>query len=225
MVTLCWAAKGGSGTTVATTLFALESPRPSLLVDLAGETPTVLGLPEPDRPGVADWLRGGGTADQLCDLTVDVDETTVLLPHGLAGGPVGGSTGPTGEPIAPARWAQLVGWLGTWARERAGDVWIDCGTGDPPVEVAGLVGQRLLVTRQCYLSLRRAARSAVRPTGIVAVLEERRALGAKDIEAALGAPIVATLPIDPKISRAVDAGLLITRAPLAVRREIRRLAA
>jgi len=54
MVTLCWAAKGGSGTTVVTTTLALESTRPALLVDLAGDIPAVLGMAEPDRPGIAD---------------------------------------------------------------------------------------------------------------------------------------------------------------------------
>ena len=56
MVTLCWAAKGGSGTTVVAASFALNSTHPSVLVDLDGELPAALGLPEPDRPGVAEWL-------------------------------------------------------------------------------------------------------------------------------------------------------------------------
>ena len=62
MVTLCWAAKGGSGTTVVAAALAIASPTPTLLVDLDGEVPTVLGMPQPDRPGVADWLEATGQA-------------------------------------------------------------------------------------------------------------------------------------------------------------------
>ena len=83
-VTLCWAAKGGSGTTVVTALLAIAAARPSLIVDLAGEMPAVLGLPEPDRPGVVDWLVGNGPAGQLADLFVDVDDSTMLLPRSIA---------------------------------------------------------------------------------------------------------------------------------------------
>ena len=81
MVTLCWAAKGGSGTTVVTTTLALESTRPALLVDLAGDIPAVLGMAEPDRPGIADWLDSDGAPTQLDDLLVDIDDLTVLLPY------------------------------------------------------------------------------------------------------------------------------------------------
>lgn len=222
MVTLCWAAKGGSGTTVATALFALESQRRALLVDLAGEAPTVLGLAEPDRPGVVDWLRGDGGSSQLADLVVDVGAATVLLPCSLAADPTATMAL---DPIETARWARLVAWLTAWAHEHEGDVWIDAGTGAPPTALVELVDRRWLVTRPCYLSVRRAARAATKPSGVVAIVEEGRTLGTRDIEAALGAPVVAMLPIDPKVARAVDAGLLVSRAPFAVRREIRRLAA
>ena len=80
MVTLCWAAKGGSGTTVVTAALALGFGRHSLLVDLDGELPAVLGMPDPDRPGIDDWLRSDAHADQLDELVVDADATTSLLP-------------------------------------------------------------------------------------------------------------------------------------------------
>ncbi|NND76326.1 MAG: hypothetical protein HKN44_15115 [Ilumatobacter sp.] len=225
MVTLCWAAKGGSGTTVVTTLFALEAPRPTLLVDLAGETPAVLGLPDPDRPGVVDWLRGSGAATQLDDLVVDVDASTALLPCRVGGAPTGPTTGSATEAVTPARWGELIAWLDSWAQQHSGTVWVDHGTGVPSAALAELVQHRLLVTRPCYLALRRAAASPIRPTGVVVVSEARRSLGARDIERSLGAPVVATIPFDPHIARAVDAGLLVTRAPFTVRRELRRFAA
>ena len=96
MVTLCWAAKGGSGTTVVATALALSSTRPSLLVDLDGEIPAVLGLPEPDRPGVAEWLASEAPPDQLANLMVDIGPHRWLLPWRC-----GASwAGPTTPPIA-----------------------------------------------------------------------------------------------------------------------------
>ena len=79
MVTLCWAAKGGSGTTVVAASFALNSTHPSLLVDLDGELPAALGLPEPERPGVAEWLATDSPAEQLAELLIG-DRPAPLAP-------------------------------------------------------------------------------------------------------------------------------------------------
>ena len=73
MVTVCWAAKGGSGTTVVAATLALRAPHPSLLVDLDGELPSVLGIAQPDRPGVADWMASAAPPDHLADLTVPLE--------------------------------------------------------------------------------------------------------------------------------------------------------
>ncbi len=221
MVTLCWAAKGGSGTTVVTTTIALESTRPALLVDLAGDIPAVLGMAEPDRPGVADWLDSDGAPTQLDDLLVDIDDLTVLLPyreqhHSAMSQP---------NVAAPARWSALGAWFDAWAQNVGGEVWIDAGTGAPPPGLAACVEHRWLITRPCYLSLRQAARDAVRPTGVVLVDEPGRALRARDVERATGAPIVTRLLIDPRVARSVDAGLLSSRPPFTIRRSLRRAAA
>lgn len=69
------------------------------------------------------------------------------------------------------------------------------------------------VLRPCYLALRRAATSATRPDGVILLDELGRALTATDVEAALGAPVVATIEVHPQIARAIDAGLLIARPP------------
>jgi len=71
------------------------------------------------------------------------------------------------------------------------------------------------VLRPCYLALRRAATSATRPDGVILLDELGRALTAADAEAALGAPVVATIEVHPQIARAIDAGLLIARPPQA----------
>ena len=62
MLLSCWALKGGVGTTVVTAALGLTLDRAGhdvLLVDLAGDLPAALGLPEPDGPGLTDWLAAG----------------------------------------------------------------------------------------------------------------------------------------------------------------------
>jgi hypothetical protein len=97
------------------------------------------------------------------------------------------------------------------------EVIVDAGCLDradgPRAMLAARAHRSLLVTRPCYLALRRAAHLALRPNGIVLVVEPGRALRASDIAAVIGAPVVAELPIDPAVSRALDAGLLLTRRP------------
>jgi hypothetical protein len=221
MVTLCWAAKGGSGTTVVATALALSSLRPSLLVDLDGEVPAVLGLPEPDRPGVAEWLLSDTSADHLAELLIDIAPRTWLLPwqsatsdnlrHSVA--------------LRDARWALLGDWLRDWSSQWGCDVTVDVGTRVPPEPLATRADRSLLVTRPCYLSLRRAVRSTVRPTGVILVDEPGRGLAQRDVEHALGVPVEAVVSLDPTVSRAVDAGLLASRLPRVMTRALRRAAA
>jgi hypothetical protein len=221
MVTLCWAAKGGSGTTVVATALALSSPRPSLLVDLDGEIPAVLGLPEPDRPGVAEWLSSDASADHLAELLIDIGPRTWLLPWQNA-------TYDSRHQYVDdhgVRWALLGDWLHDWSNQWGCDVTVDIGTRMPPEPLATRSDRSLLVTRACYLSLRRAVRSAVRPTGVVLVDEPGRGLGQRDIEHALGVPVEAVVSLDPSVSRAVDAGLLAGRLPRVMTRALRRTAA
>jgi hypothetical protein len=45
------------------------------------------------------------------------------------------------------------------------------------------------------------------------VAEPGRALGAADVERAIGVPIVVSVACDPVVARAVDAGLLVGRFP------------
>ena len=220
MVTLGWAAKCGAGTTVVTATLALESTRPALLVDLAGDIPAVLGMSEPDRPGVVDWLGAAGAATQLDDLVIDIDDTTALLAHRGRRRTPTTATADTED----GRWRELAAWFDAWTLASGGDVWIDAGTGAPPAALAACVEHRWLVTRPCYLSLRRAANNAVRPTGVVLVDEPGRALRARDVERSTAAPVVTRSLVDPRVARAVDAGLLASRPPRTIRRDLRRAA-
>ncbi len=221
MVTLCWAAKGGSGTTVVAAALALSSLRPSLLVDLDGEMPAVLGLPEPDRPGVAEWLLSDVSADHLAELLIDIGPRAWLLPWRSATADaqhvhVDDGTG---------RWGLLGDWLHDWSDQWGCDVTVDVGTRVPPEPLTTRADRSLLVTRPCYLALRRAVRSPTRPTGVILVEEPGRSLARHDVEHAIGAPIEAIVSLDPSVSRAVDAGLLASRLPRVMVRALRRAAA
>ena len=219
MVTLCWAAKGGSGTTVVAATLALTARRHALLVDLDGEMPAMLGLPEPDRPGVVDWLTSDAPAGHLGDLVIDIGPNASLLPHRLGG--LEAST----TSIDDGRRRGLAAWLAAQRDVGGVDVFVDAGTGSPHPALVAAADQALLVTRPCYLSLRRAVRSGVRPTGIVLVDEPGHALTPRDVEHAVGAPVVATVSYDPAVARAVDAGMLGSRLPRVICRELRRVAA
>ena len=89
MLIACWSAKGGSGTTVVAAALALSfarSPNGAVLADLAGDAACVLGLPEPEGPGLHDWLGAGDDvpADALSRLAVPAAPGLVLLPRGSA---------------------------------------------------------------------------------------------------------------------------------------------
>ena len=195
---VCWAAKGGSGTTVVACALALGWPRsqPVTLVDLAGDCATALGLNEPAGPGVIDWLASptAGPPD-LARLAVTIRDEVRLIPRGLA--------------VTPDdRWPRLATALGG-----SGNVIVDAGTGCPPQALHDAAEQSLLVTRPCFMAIRRAQQLGIRPTGIVLIDEPGRALTSSDVEHALGVPVVAEVRLDPAVARAVDAGLLIARLP------------
>ncbi|HSH59850.1 MAG TPA: hypothetical protein VK988_09470, partial [Acidimicrobiales bacterium] len=88
MLVACWSAKGGSGTTVVAAalghVLARSSPGGVLLVDLGGDLPAALGLPEPTGPGVSDWLAAGDDvpADAFDRLALDGGGGLGVLPRG-----------------------------------------------------------------------------------------------------------------------------------------------
>jgi hypothetical protein len=211
-----WSAKGGSGVTVVAAslafVLARSSPAGALLVDLAGDAPAALGLPEPTGPGVAEWLAAGDTVptDGLARLEV----------------PVGGGLAvvPTGEGVVDGAGRGEV--LGALLAADARPVVADCGASPSGARlaVAAAATHSLLVLRPCYLALRRAVASPVRPSGVVLVDEPGRALGRREVEDALGVPVRALVAYDPRIARAVDAGLLARRLPGVLERSLRHVA-
>jgi hypothetical protein len=209
MITVCWGAKGGSGTTVVAAALALATDHPTVLVDLAGDVPATLGIAEPDGPGLFDWMRSDAPPSRLGALEVLARQQVTVLPRGQATRP------------CVDRWPEFV----AWARGQARRVVIDAGSAcDPPADLVRVADHALLVTRPCYLALRAAGRARAKPTGIVLVDEPGRALRADDIEASLGAPVVSTVLLDPAVARAVDSGLLLAHLPAGFRRAMQRAA-
>lgn len=208
MLTAYWAAKGGAGATVLAAAHGLvaSARRATIVVDLDGDLPAALGVEAgPDRPGVADWLRAGADvpADALDRLLVPVAEDLWLLPRGNGA-------------LDPGRAAVLGRLLSGTPRE----VVVDAGT-RPDAAAQAVVREAdrsVLVTRACYLALRRLHGAALAPTEVALVKEPSRALGAGDVTDVVGVPVRTTVPLDPGVARAVDAGLLASRLPRSLAR-------
>lgn len=212
MLIACWSTKGGSGTTVVSAalarVLAESSGRDVLLADLGGDCPAVLGLADPDGPGLSDWLAAGDAAPgSLRRLERAGPDGVRILPLG------------TTSCRAPGAGNRLVAELASDARI----VVADCG---PPTSAIGLelaagAGLSLLVIRPCYIALRRALAAPLRPSAVVLVQEHGRSLGRRDVEDVLGVPVRAQIPWDPAVARSVDAGLLGTRIPRPLHRALR----
>ena len=198
MLTVFLSPKGGTGTTVTATAWALAaagSAGRSLLIDMCGDARAALGMAEADSPGLNDWLGETQPADtdDLISLGTAVGNVMVVHP---------GSRYVTGAP----RWDALRDAIAA----QDCPVILDAGTQFVPDEVRGVAHRTWMVVRPCYLTLRRATRLP-RPDGVIVVREPGRALTVRDVEAVLGVGVVATVPFDPAVSRAVDAGLLPAR--------------
>lgn len=226
MFVACWSAKGGSGTTVVSvvlaSILARSSPSGALLVDLGGDAPAVLGVAEPDGPGVREWLAAGASVpnDALARLEVEGPGGVRLLPLGAAAAAVTGDR--EWPPVTAGRAEVLAAVLAAESRP----VVVDCGCGPTGVglTLAAAASISLLVLRPCYLSLRRAMAAPLTPSGVVLVDEPGRALGRSDVENVLGVPVKAVVALDPSIARAVDAGIFPGRLPRSFERALRHAA-
>ncbi|MEM8621728.1 MAG: hypothetical protein AAGF73_18630 [Actinomycetota bacterium] len=219
MLTVLWAAKGGTGTTFVSCALALDDRRTTLLVDLDGDIPNALGLPSNDRPGAHDWLRSDAPPEHLADLLVSATDNLVVLPAHPA------NTERSGEAVAADRWAALADWCSEWHARGQRNVVIDAGTGSPPESLIDVADHALLVTRRCYLALSAARRVTGRATGVVLIDEDGRTLPRRGVTETTGAPIAATVRYDRTAFQALDAGLLHTPLPRAIRRHLAPLVA
>lgn len=211
MLVACWSAKGGVGTTVvAASLAAVlgaSAPDGCLLVDLGGDAPGALGLPDPPGNGLAGLLRRPG-AGALRRLEVPVRDGLTLLPRGP------GALGP------PGRVEELAAALAAEERPVVVDAGVVSRGREAAVPFVAGASRSLLVTRACYLALRRAVQAPVRPSGVVLVAEPGRALRSDDVADILGVPVVAEIAWDPAVARTVDAGMLSSRVPPVLARPL-----
>jgi hypothetical protein len=175
-----------------------------MAIDAGGDLLAVLGVPDPSGPGVVDLL--------LSDVPVTVEALRRLRVEVGAIGVVPRGADRAGD-VTTDRWQELAQVL-----TRDGQRWLlDAGTG-PGGQTATVAGVRLLlVVRNCFLALRRAVQSSLRPDGVVLVTEPHRALDVRDVVAVLTGVAVTEVRIDPAVARAVDAGLLAARLPRGLR--------
>ena len=214
MVVALWSAKGGAGVTSAAALLAIgqaERAQSTVLVDLCGDLPTVLGTEEPVADtGIADWLAlESPTAAMLARIEHEARLHLTCLSRGA--GPIDG----------------LVPHLRRVTRDRLAI--IDCGVirdgSQAEAQVVADADQSLLVTRECFLHLRSVQLAPLRPSAVIVIKEPGRHLGRADVEAAAGAPVVAELAIDRSISGAIDSGLVQARLPRRLVRTVARVLA
>lgn len=207
---VCWSVKGGSGTTVITAALSLmlgaRSNDGAYVVDLAGDLPATLGMAEPAGLGVSDWLMSPDEvdSDSLNNLLISVNPNLSVLPRGNT--PIGTSV----------RFELLAHTLSNTQHS----VVVDAGSGVNRSPFIAYAQKSYLVIRPCYLALRRAASLEQSPTGIILITEDGRALGRHDVEAVIGAPVVAEVPYEASIARAVDAGLLAGRLPTTLGKQL-----
>lgn len=211
-----WTAKPGSGCSTTSlalaTRLAARHRTEVLLVDLGGDLAAATGVTgRPD--GVTDWLAAEfAPVEALARLEHDLSPRLRLLLRGEA------------DLWSVDRAERLIVAL---AQDRRAVV-VDVSTVDRfPATAMQHLRRRLaehdpslLVTRPCYLAMRRAEAVDLRPTGLVLLREPGRSLDRSLVERALGAPVVASIDHDPAVARAVDAGTFVRRPPRPLGRQI-----
>jgi hypothetical protein len=213
-----WSLKGGSGCSVTAALLArsraLTDVDGVILVDLVGDQPHILNCPVTDGQGITDWLAGDRPSpDGLGRIAAEVSPGLRLAWRGTA-------DWSGGDQMASTVLAQLVDHPATIVVDAGCVVGTSHRASLARALAAGSMPS-LLVTRACYLALRRVGEVGITPSGIVLLGEPDRALGIADVESAVGAPVVAKITLDPAVARAVDAGLLATRVPRGLSRTLR----
>lgn len=209
MLTAMWSVKGGQGVSVTSALAAQAASqsalpsRPALLVDLRGDQPAIFDA-SGAGPGLGEWARSDLSTLSLERTMEELSPTLSLLTLGHT-------------PLTARRANELAEYLASRSQESPVVVDLGAPSGDKGTEafrqaIMERADESVLVTRKCYLALRRSVNTPNRPTKMVVVSEEGRALTTSDCERAVGTKAV-TIQADPDIARAVDAGMLRTRVP------------
>lgn len=180
------------------------------------ETPHVFDASLPVRHMIAGAGGGQGTTTIAVAIAAlsSRRHTTTLTAHdrdavcALVG--IGPEPSPGPIELAPG----LI--LGEAAETARGVTVVDVGSlrrlrAQPVEPVTAPVDERrwLVVRGPCYLSLRAAVTHPWRPHGVVLLTEPRRALSAHDVANVLDTPVVAEIPQDHRVARAIDAGTFL----------------
>ena len=229
-----WSTKGGSGVTATAAMLALGAGDAApdggrtVLVDACGDAIGALGAQVPrESPGLADCCGSDEpvSAKLAQRLPRQVTNSMSLLHYG-DGVITDGDRAAATALAAAANADTLIMDLGCLSRPGPARP-RDDEPHPPEPELAARrrmadgVDHSILVTRACYLSLRRVAMCPVRPTGVILIEEPGRALTSASVENAVGAPVVAIIPHDPAVARSIDAGLTSLGVPSEIRRRLR----
>ena len=211
---VCWSVKGGSGTTVVAAALALVLAQRldvgARLIDLSGDIPSALGMSEPASEGIAEWLSATDHpgADALNNLMLPVTAHLGVIPRGR-------------NIIVPSQLnPDRLRDLALAVAQSPMPTVVDAGSGLATIPIIEHATRSLLIIRPCYLALRRASLLTTPPHGVIVLTEPGRALGVHDVESVVGAPVLAEIPFDPAIARAVDAGLLAGRVPILLAKHL-----
>ncbi len=149
MLICCWSSKGGAGATVVAAALArrLAADREgggALLADLAGDAPVVLGLTEPAGPGLAGWLAAGSRGRRSARWAAS--RWSCRRASGCWPAVTGRSRTADGPTCSPRCWppTRAAWWSTAGAPPRSG-----------PHLVAAAADRSVLVTRACFLAVRR----------------------------------------------------------------------
>ena len=205
MFTILSSPKGGTGTSVVAASLAIvsSSSSPTLLVDLSGDQAAILGLPQPPI-GLSDWANGM-TYREFDEIISLCHDNLYLAPTGTF----------DFETLNANAWDKLLRALSLKHSEWC-NIIVDLGRADIPLALRKIVDTCYLVTRPCYLALRRAVDLETAFSGVIVVNEPDRVLTSRDVESVLKLKCVAEIPYTSEISRRVDSGLLKSRLPMAL---------
>ena len=205
MFTILSSPKGGTGTSVVAASLAIvsSSSSPTLLVDLSGDQAAILGLPQPPI-GLSDWANGM-TYREFDEIISLCHDNLYLAPTGTF----------DFETLNANAWDKFLRAL-SLKHSEGYNIIVDLGRADIPLALRKIVDTCYLVTRPCYLALRRAVDLETAFSGVIVVNEPDRVLTSRDVESVLKLKCVAEIPYTSEISRRVDSGLLKSRLPMAL---------
>lgn len=217
MLITFWSPKGGSGTSVTAAACSVLLARSGgvRLADFGGDQPAILGLPQDPPIGITQFLFAGAGApvERLVRNEIEAAPGLFLLPRGE-----GDLTEVDPESVVA---------LAVGLRDSNIPVVADLGV---PISLAHqalleVSDLSILVTRACYIALRRATHLPCtrRADGVVFIDEIGRSLGEREVKSVLGVEVLATVMARASITKSVDAGLFGARLPLDLARPLGRM--